>query len=105
MIRLSRQILALPLAACLLLVPVLASPATVAHEVEHSHHKAASHSSPLCAWFCGAGQEHETADSVFAPTIAFLAFLKVDSIERTDDSESILPLSRGPPPSLFLSLI
>jgi hypothetical protein len=102
MIRFSRQMLVLPLAACLLLVPILASPATVAHEVEHSHHKAASHSSPLCAWFCGAGQEHEIADSVFAPTIVFLAFLNVEPNERVDDSESILPLSRGPPPSRFL---
>jgi hypothetical protein len=96
-IRFDRQILVLPLVACLLLVPVLASPATVAHEVQHSHHKAATHSSPLCAWFCGAGQGYELTDTVFVPTISFLAILDAESVDRVDETEVVLSPSRGPP--------
>jgi hypothetical protein len=97
MIRFTRQLLVLPVVACLLLVPVLASPATVAHEVQHSHHKAATHSSPLCSWFCGAGQGADVADTVFVPAITFLAILDMESADRVDDAEVVLSLSRGPP--------
>lgn len=97
MIQLTRQMLVLPLVACLLLVPVLASPATVAHEVQHSHHKAATHSSPLCAWFCGAGQGYELTDTVFVPTISFLAILDIESVDQVDETELVFSPSRGPP--------
>ena len=99
MIRLNRQILVLPLVACLLLVPALASPATVAHEAQHAHHKAATHSSALCSWLCGAGQGFQLSDSVFVPTIVFLATLDIESADQIDDAVSVLSLSRGPPAS------
>jgi hypothetical protein len=98
-IRLNRQILVLPLVACLLLVPALASPTMVAHEARHAHHNAAMHSSALCSWLCGAGQGFELAVSVFVPTIAFLTTLEIESTHQTDDAVSIFSLSRGPPPS------
>lgn len=97
MIRLTRQMFVLPLVACLLLVPVLASPATVAHEVQHSHHKAATHSSPLCAWFCGAGQGYELTDTVFVPTLSFLTILDIESTDQVDETELVFSPSRGPP--------
>lgn len=97
MIRFDRQMLVLPLVACLLLVPVLASPATVAHEVQHSHHKAATHSSPLCAWFCGAGQGYELTGAVFVPTISFLTILDIESVDQVDETELVFSPSRGPP--------
>ena len=101
MIRFNRQILVLPLVACLLLVPALASPATVTHEAQHAHHKAMHHSSPLCSWFCGAGQGIHLVDSVFAPTIIFLETLDIESADQMDDADSVFFLSRGPPaPSL-----
>ena len=101
MIRLNRQILVLPLVACLLLVPALASPATVTHESQHAHHKAMRHSSPLCSWFCGAGQGIHLAESVYAPTIVFLETLDIESADQMDDADSVFVLSRGPPaPSL-----
>jgi hypothetical protein len=87
----------LPLVVCLLLVPVLASPATVAHEVQHSHHKAATHSSPLCAWFCGAGQGYELTDTVFVPTLSLLTILDTESVDQVDETEVVLSPSRGPP--------
>lgn len=101
MIRFNRQILVLPLVACLLLVPALASPATVAHEAQHAHHKAATHSSALCSWFCGAGQGFSLADSVFVPTIDFLAILDIESVDQIDSAFSSLYLSRGPPVSFL----
>ncbi len=99
MIRFNRQILVLPLVACLLLVPVLASPAAVAHEGQHAHHKAATHSSALCSWLCGVGQGFELTDSVFVPTIAFLSTVDIKSADQTDDAISVFSLSRGPPTS------
>ena len=99
MIRFNRQILMLSLVACLLVVPALASPAMVAHEAQHAHHNAATHSSALCSWLCGAGQGFELTDSVFAPTIAFLATLDIESADQTDDADSLLSFSRGPPAS------
>ncbi|NWF72273.1 MAG: hypothetical protein HXY51_04385 [Nitrospirae bacterium] len=101
MIRLNRQILVLPLVACLLLVPALASPAMVTHETQHTHHKAATHSSALCTWLCGAGQGFDLTGSVFAPVIPFLAILDSEPIDQADDVVPVFSLSRGPPPSSF----
>jgi hypothetical protein len=98
-IRFNRQILVLSLVACLLVVPALASPAMVAHEAQHAHHKAATHSSALCSWLCGAGQGFDLTDSVSVPTIAFLATLDIESADQTDDAISVFSLSRGPPAS------
>lgn len=95
--RFKRQILVLALAACLLMVPALTSPAMVAHESQHAHHKAATHSSSICAWFCGAGQGFDLADPVFVPSIAVLTVLHVESTRQVDDIASIPFLSRGPP--------
>ncbi|MDO8358073.1 MAG: hypothetical protein Q7U76_16980 [Nitrospirota bacterium] len=103
MIRLNRQIFVLPLVACLLLVPALASPATVAHETQHAHHKAATHSSALCSWFCGVGQGFDLADSVFVPTIVFLVTLDIEMADQADAAVSVFSLSRGPPSSFSLS--
>jgi hypothetical protein len=96
-IRFDRQIFILPLVACLLLVPVLASPATVAHETQHAHHKAATHSSAFCSWFCGAGQGFGLTDSVFVPSFTVLGTFDVESVDQIDST--VLPLfpSRGPP--------
>jgi hypothetical protein len=98
-IRFNRQILVLPLVACLLLVPALASPATVTHESQHAHHKASTHSSALCSWLCGVGQGFDLTDSVFVPTIIFLETLDIKSVDQTDDAVSVFSLSRGPPSS------
>jgi hypothetical protein len=98
-IRFNRQILVLPLVACLLLVPALGSSASVAHEAQHAHHKAATHSSALCSWLCGAGQGFDLTDSVFAPAIIFLETLDSESADQTVDIVSIFSLSRGPPAS------
>ncbi|MDN5940465.1 MAG: hypothetical protein L0H94_01165 [Nitrospira sp.] len=99
MIHFNRQILVLPLVACLLLVPALASPAMVAHEAQHAHHKAATHSSALCSWLCGAGQGFDLTDSVSVSTIAFLSIIDSESAGQADDAASVFSLTRGPPVS------
>jgi hypothetical protein len=96
-IRFNRQILVLPLVACLFLVPALASPAMVTHGAQHAHHNAATHSSALCSWLCGAGQGFELTGSVYLPTIDLLATLDIESADQVDDAVLVLPLSRGPP--------
>jgi len=97
--RFNRQIFILPLVACLLLVPALASPAMVAHETQHAHHKATTHFSALCSWFCGAGQGFHLADAVFVPTLDYLETLDIEASDQTDLVVSVPSLSRGPPPT------
>ena len=99
MIRFNRQIFILPLVACLLLVPALASPAMVKHETQHAHHKAATHFSALCSWFCGVGHGFNLADAVFVPTIDFFATLDSESAYQSDLVIPVPSLSRGPPPT------
>lgn len=99
MTRLNRQILVLPLVACLLLVPALGSSATVAHEAQHAHHKAATHSSALCSWLCGVGQGFDLTDAIFVPAIAFLTTIDIESADQTNDVASVFSPSRGPPAS------
>jgi hypothetical protein len=99
-IRFNRQLFILPLVACLLLVPALASPATVAHEGQHAHHKAATHSSALCSWLCGVGQGFDLTDSVFVPTITFLATIDIKPADKAGIAVAVSPLSRAPPSSL-----
>ena len=99
MIRFNRQFFILPLVACLLLVPVLTAPETVAHEAQHAHHKATTHASALCSWLCGVGQGFILADAAFVPTIDFLATLDIESADQADLVVSVLSLSRGPPPT------
>jgi hypothetical protein len=96
-IRFNRQILVLPLVACLLLVPALGSSATVAHEGQHAHHKAATHSSALCSWLCGVGQGFETS------SIQFNSIFHSFDLLETYDVDEVLPalttprFIRGPP--------
>ena len=94
----SRQMTVVVLAICLLLLPVLASSAIIAHETQHNHHKAATHASPLCSWFCDAGQGLDHQNFVFSPTITFLARLDIESPREVDDVEVVFSPSRGPPP-------
>ena len=97
MIRLNRQILVLPLVACLLLVPALASPTTVTHEFQHAHHKAMHHSSPLCSWFCGAGQGIETSSIQLDSILQLLDLLETYSVDEVLPAVATLRFFRGPP--------
>jgi hypothetical protein len=96
-IRLNRQIFVLPLVACLLLVPALASPATVAHEAQHAHHKAATHFSALCSWLCGAGQSIETSSIQLDSILQLLDLLETYSVDEVLPAVATLRFFRGPP--------
>jgi hypothetical protein len=85
------------LAACMLLVPILISPAVVAHEVQHGHHDAAAHSSPLCSWICGAGEGFSLTLPSFEPTLIHLVTLWVEAPCPFSNTPLFLSLSRGPP--------
>ena len=97
MIRLNRQILVLPLVACLLLVPALASPTIVTHEFQHAHHKAMHHSSPLCSWFCGAGQGIETSSIQLDSILQLLDLLETYRVDEVLPAVTTLRFFRGPP--------
>jgi hypothetical protein len=93
--------LILPLVVCLLLVPVLAAPSAIDHEVQHSHHKAATHSSPLCAWFCGVAQGYEISESGFIPVLSVQNVQVVQSDLSIDDLKRLRGSSRSPPSGSF----
>lgn len=100
--RFKSQIVALPLVVCLLVVPALAAPATIAHETQHAHHKATTHASALCSWFCGAGQVLNHFNSDFVHVISLLTVVDIESTGWVDAVAVILLPSRGPPSLLSL---
>lgn len=91
----------LPLVVCLLIVPVLAAPSAVDHEVQHSHHTAAMHSSPLCAWLCGVAQGYGLSDSSFIPVLSVQAVQASESDNPIDDLKRLRCSSRSPPSGSF----
>jgi len=96
-IRFNRQILVLSLVACLPVVPALASPAMVAHEAQHAHHKAATHSSALCSWLCGAGQSIETSSIQLDSFFQLLDLLETYGVDEVLPARTTPRFFRGPP--------
>jgi len=96
-IRFNRKILVLSLVACLLLVPALASPAMVAHEAQHAHHKATVHSTSLCSWLCGAGQSIGTSSIQLDSILQLLDLLETYSVDEVLPAVTTLRFLRGPP--------
>ena len=85
------------LAGVLLAWTVLTSPHLIEHEFEHGNHHSNSHSSPLCTWFCAAGQ---TIDSALHLTDAQSAGTEaLDSLHAstTRNVPPSHPFTRGPP--------
>lgn len=97
MIRVDRQISLLLLVGCLFLLPALASPLTVAHQALHAHHKASTHSSAFCTWFCGVGQASNVTDSIIVPTVGLVATVVIESSTAVDSAVIVPSVSRGPP--------
>lgn len=98
---LSRPVFVLPLIVCLLLVPALAAPSAVSHEVQHSHHNAATHSSPLCAWLCGVAQGYEISEAGFIPTLSVQSIQVVQADPSIDNLKRLRRSSRSPPSGSF----
>ncbi len=89
--------LTIVLAGLLFASLVLVSPHLIVHEFDHGNHHSNSHSSPLCAWFCAAGQAMDSAlhltDTQSAGTEA------LDSLHPSP-TRNVLPshlFTRGPP--------
>jgi len=76
---------------------VLVSPHLIMHEFDHGNHHSNSHSSPLCAWFCAAGQAMDTSFSLTGAQHAEAAVLDCNH----SPPRRIIPPShsftRGPP--------
>jgi len=85
------------LALCLVLVNVSMAAPSVAHAGHHGAHKAGTHATGICAWFCAAGQEVESSSVDVTSVLQFVG------PSWTDISNPILLLfspdrfSRGPP--------
>lgn len=92
-----RLYLIIVLSGVLFIQTGLALPQVAAHEVEHGHHQSGTHSSPLCAWFCAAGQAIDTFPQHDAAY--FRAEEAIDSNppspRRTPPPSQ--PFARGPP--------
>jgi hypothetical protein len=85
------------LAAVLLTSIVLASPHLIVHEFDHGNHHSNSHSSPLCAWFCAAGQALDTSLSPIAAQLAESEVLDSNHQSPTRNVPPSHPFTRGPP--------
>ncbi len=94
------QFLAIGLAACLLFLSGSLLSQVAQHALDHAHHKATTHASPLCAWICTAGEIHQ----------GFALHLEADGAPAVQTDAPVVqnPLlilslevfSRGPPLSL-----
>jgi len=94
------KLIALGLALCLLVVSGAMSTQIIGHAAHHSHHKAATHGTVLCAWMCAAGQVVSSASGDMHTDL-----LPITSAHETAAPQPAgisLPSSttRGPPPSL-----
>lgn len=89
---------AVSLVLCLLTLSTILTAQSVEHRQHHSQHHQGTHSTPLCTWFCAAGQTLETH--------RMLVDGPVESLLRFEDwrpiSPQVLfiipPASRAPPP-------
>lgn len=85
------------LAGMLLTSTVSASPHLIVHEFDHGNHHSNSHSSPLCAWFCAAGQTLNTSLSLTAAQLTAAAALDSNHPSPTRNVPPSHPFTRGPP--------
>ena len=97
MSRLKHPKLVWGLLLCLVLVNGSMAVPSVAHAADHASHKADTHSSGLCAWFCAAGQGIEVSpvrvDAAWWP----FCTIELQFIEELREDISFQPFLRGPP--------
>ncbi len=92
-----RQVLAVAVVLCILVVGGLASAQSIAHESHHGHHEKATHGTVLCSWMCAAGQvlDANAAPPLteYAPIGAWDHVVQISTLHIALES----PTSRGPP--------
>ncbi len=99
-----RPILASTALGCVLFLSAALPSRTIVHSEHHSHHSGATHTDPLCTWFCAAGQVLGVGQSVLqAPSLALLATVPLPPL-----SIGLIvnpsPSSRSPPAYRYLSI-
>lgn len=92
-----KRLTALFLVLCLLAVGGVANGLLVQHELQHAHHKAATHSTAVCSWVCSAGQVLEGLTVSLPVSLAPLALASVSPIDRWANAALVVAPSRGPP--------
>ncbi|MBX3325023.1 MAG: hypothetical protein U0223_06130 [Nitrospira sp.] len=89
--------LVIVLAGVLLTSIVLVGPHLIVHEFDHGNHHSNSHSSPLCAWFCAAGQAIDSALHLTDATLAAAEVLDSNHPSPRRNVPPSHPFTRGPP--------
>jgi hypothetical protein len=92
-----QRLIAFSLVFCLLAVGGAANGLLVQHELEHAHHKAATHATAVCTWVCSAGQVLEGLTVALPVTLAPLEILSVPRSDEWIDAVRVVAPSRGPP--------
>ncbi len=82
---------------CLVLVNGFMAAPSVAHTTDHASHKAGTHSSGLCAWFCAAGQGIEVSPVRMDAASKLFCTIELQFIEELREDISFQPFLRGPP--------
>lgn len=98
MSRFVQRSVAVLLAVCLLTVGGLAYSQMVQHEVQHAHHKAATHATAACSWVCSAGQVLEGLTVSLQVNLGPLAFASLPPSAGWSSAVRLAAPSRGPPP-------
>lgn len=93
----AKRVTAFVLVLCLLAVSGAAHGLLVQHELQHAHHKAATHATAVCTWVCSAGQVLEGLTVSFQVTLAPLALAAVPASDEWVNAARIVAPSRGPP--------
>jgi hypothetical protein len=97
LVRLRNPLAVWALACCLVLVNVSMAAPSVAHAEHHGAHKAGTHATGICAWFCAAGQEVESSSVDFESTLQVIGLTETPSVNPILLLFSTNRFSRGPP--------
>lgn len=95
--RLKKPVAVWALLLCLVLVNGSIAAPSVAHAEHHGAHKADTHATGICAWFCAAGQEAESSSVAIESTLQLIGPTESLSVNPILLLFSTPRFARGPP--------
>ena len=92
-----QRFLACVLVLCILAISSFAAAQSLTHDVRHSHHQKATHSTVLCSWMCAAGQAGEVATVPMPFNVVHQDFAAQSSAASIQSNFSSSFSTRAPP--------
>lgn len=97
-----KQALAITLTLCFLFVTVSFGIQATSHLLQHAHHKAKTHASPLCTWVCSGTEIHSGIDIYLPQENLPLHEVELFVSDTPPFIIALDPSPRGPPHSFTL---